>query len=127
MTRILWIDDQPIRYQPLRNWATYNDVEIIFAHGFDQINYYLRSSDISWDAVILDHDMPMMDGKAVIKEFFPEMLNIPVFLCSANDSGREYQKKMLEEFGVERVDGMNIINPAFNIKLHEFLFSEEDQ
>ena len=94
MKMILWIDDDPHRFSKL---ADVTDTLVFFAHGFDQINHYLNKCGYKFDLIILDHDMPMMDGTSVCQEFLLER-NIPVVLCSNNPVGRDRQKWILSQW-----------------------------
>lgn len=97
---VLWIDDEPIRSHMLGDEIT--NAVIIFAHGFDQISYYLdRSrSRIEFSLIILDHDMPLMDGMSVCQTFLLDR-GTPVLLCSNNSSGRRKQLDWLRQYDDE--------------------------
>jgi len=94
MRLVLWIDDDPNRFSKLANEK---DILVFFAHGFEQINHYLNKSGIKFDLIILDHDMPLMDGMSVCREFLWEK-NIPLVLCSMNPSGRSNQLWFLTQY-----------------------------
>lgn len=82
MTRILWIDDEPSRYKIIANHMAMDSVDIYFAHGFDQIKHYLNNG-FHWDVVLLDGDMPLMNGVDVARDFLCER-SIPVIIVSMN-------------------------------------------
>lgn len=82
MTRILWIDDEPNSYKIIANHMAMDSIDIYFAHGFDQINHYLNNG-FHWDVVLLDGDMPLMNGVDVARDFLRER-GIPVIIVSMN-------------------------------------------
>ena len=100
MRFVLWIDDAPSRFSVLDGKLP-ADVCVVFAHGFDQINYYLRYSGINFSLVILDHDMPAMSGTEVLAEFGEELRFKNVFICSENERAvgamREQMGRIREE------------------------------
>jgi len=97
MNKILWIDDEPKRFSKL---SELEDIEVIFAHGREQIDYYLKASKINFDLIILDHDMPLMNGVDVCNEFLIEK-NIQVILCSMNIYGAENQARILSQYDTD--------------------------
>lgn len=121
---ILWIDDEPIRHLRLKHLP----VTIIFAHGYDQIRYYLRHSNLKFSLVILDHDMPAMNGMQVLHEFAEDLCGYRIILCSNNFSGRKNQKdyldKLFTDHGedpvVESYD-CDITNPDFAELVERFI------
>ncbi len=122
MKYILWIDDEPLRSKVL-GLNTDQDVLIVFAHGYDEIYYALNLMGIKWDLVILDHDMPRMNGQSVVRTFLAER-NIPVVLCSTNYDGRMAQAALLSEYAVSYFD-IPITDPCFRCKLSEIIFPRE--
>jgi CheY-like chemotaxis protein len=96
MKEILWVDDQPSRAIALLP----NLGRLTFAHGFDQINYYLNYSPIKWDLILLDMDMPLMDGRDVSKAFLREC-KLPVIIISLNPYSSEWVYGDLLDWGVE--------------------------
>lgn len=104
MRYVLWIDDEPGR----RALVTFpEDVIVIFAHGFEQIKYYLNSG-IKFEFIILDHDMPLMNGMDVCRQFLIEK-NYRVLTCTNNDPARRNMAALLTEYEVTVVLG-NITN-----------------
>lgn len=102
MFKILWIDDEPHRYAGLLKWLEQvgkEDILVVFAHGREQVDFYLNICEVKWDVVILDHDMPWFDGMKVVEEFLIYK-NLPVILCSNNNGAKSLQKYRLEEFAV---------------------------
>lgn len=91
--KILFIDDEPIRLQSIPK-SYRNDCHV--AHGMDQIAYYLVHSEIKFDLICCDHDMPLLDGIMVCKLFLYER-NTPVVIHSMNDSRRKEMAVILEE------------------------------
>lgn len=91
---ILWIDDQPIRFFYIKDLK---NVNVYFAHGYNQIKHYIDYSSIDWDLIILDHDMPLMDGIQVINEFLLDK-NIQIILCSNNEEARKRQFNLLNKY-----------------------------
>ena len=91
---ILWIDDDPRRFAKLHPEVRVQ-CNVFFAHGFEQINHYLNHSGKLFHLIICDHDMPLMDGMAVVKKFFEHGTPFcsPLALCSNNPAGR---KNMLD-------------------------------
>jgi len=122
MKNILWIDDEPLRFEKLKGEK---DLRVFFAHGFDQVNHYLNNSNVKFDLIILDHDMPQMDGMQVCQEFLLER-NIPIVLCSMNPSGRGEQKSFLTRYDDETykypVHDVEISRKDFKQKVIEILF-----
>jgi CheY-like chemotaxis protein len=97
--QILWIDDEPSRYEILmreiNNWKNCPPIDIVFAHGFEQINHYLKYH--TWDVILLDADMPLMCGTEVAKEFLRER-NIPVIVISTNPVKVQHILDTLNEY-----------------------------
>jgi len=117
---ILWIDDEPIRASLIKDI----NATVIFAHGYDQIKYYLEVSNIKaeWDLIILDHDMPLLNGLDVIKDFYHILGNSPIILCSANAEARLRQQLVLSEYDIENVIDCSVCAENFAETVEEFLF-----
>jgi CheY-like chemotaxis protein len=109
---ILWIDDDPERFNKL---SDVSEALVFFAHGREQIEHYLYKSGYKFDLVILDHDMPLMNGAEVCEQFLWEK-NIPVILCSNNPVGRENQKWIL----------MRYDDDSYQYPLHDVDISRRD-
>jgi len=124
MKHVLWIDDQPIRFTKIRHLLERRYLTLVFAHGDEQCDFYLRRVPYPWDLIILDHDMPLMSGMLVAEKFLVE-LSIPVLLCSNNPSGRGKQKALLEEYGVPIVD-CDIMRNDFGDIVENLLWGGED-
>ena len=94
--KILWIDDEPHRFDRLKP----TKLSVVFAHGQAEIDQYFNSG-IKFDGMILDHDMPKMNGMDVLKTFIltkQNLLNpIPIVLCSANNTARVEMLNLLKE------------------------------
>ena len=98
MKKILFIDDEPIR---ANSYARLFDVRV--AHGSSQIEFCLKHN--KFDLIMLDHDMPMMDGELVIKAFWEKfhLQNCPILIHSANRDGAIRMYKLLEAVGIKNV------------------------
>lgn len=110
--RILWIDDEPIRYNKLSEALKGKDIEVIFAHGAEQIQYYMDRRDVGdmdFNLVLLDHDMPLMNGQEVCKEFLAER-GMDVVIVSTNVDGTKDMIAILTESAV-RVQWVPITYP----------------
>ena len=95
MRWILWIDDQPSR----ANQVTFPpDVMVIFAHGFEQVKYYLSLS-ITWELILLDHDMPLMNGWDVCVHCLIQK-SYPVVIVSCNIPASDRMLTLLNEYEV---------------------------
>jgi CheY-like chemotaxis protein len=99
MKEILWIEDQPSRASALLP-AVHNKARITFAHGFDQINYYLNFSPIKWDLILLDMDMGLMDGRDVTRCFLLDC-KLPVIIISLNSYSANWAWGDLRDHYVE--------------------------
>lgn len=99
MKEVLFIDDQPSRYAALHP-QVHKLARITFAHGFDQINHYLNWSDIKWDLILLDMDMPLFSGRDVSKCFLRDC-KIPIIIVSLNTYASEWVYRDLLDWGVE--------------------------
>ncbi len=95
--RILWIDDEPVRYRVLiNNWDKEEELpEVVFAHGADQIEHALQHMQ-KFDLILLDHDMPLLSGPEVVKQYLVE-LSTPVIIVSMNRDGAAAMKAELQE------------------------------
>jgi len=92
---ILFIDDAPIRADKLAQ------TNIVFiAHGFDQIKFYSKGK---FDLIMLDHDMPLMNGEEVVREFRDAFvaMNCPVIVHSSNIPASGKMIELLEEYGID--------------------------
>lgn len=95
--RMLFIDDQPVRawdVVPVEHRPS-----VYVAHGFDQIQYYLYQSGMVWDVICCDHDMPLLSGPVVCREFLCEG-DVPVIIHSANVEGSKVMASALSEYYV---------------------------
>lgn len=92
--KILFIDDEPIRAKRL---ASLDNVEVIVAHGPEQVAFYLQHLPRKQrpNIICLDHDMPQMDGFAIAGQFLTG-LSIPVIVHSANNVGADKIMELLE-------------------------------
>ena len=91
---ILFVDDCPIRalgYSYIAN--------VYIAHGGDQISFYLQTK--KFDLIMLDHDMPNMNGEDVVCTFNTELhlQNCPIVIHSANAVGASAMYKILIDNG----------------------------
>jgi CheY-like chemotaxis protein len=98
MYKILFIDDEPIR---ANSYAQMWDVRV--AHGSSQIAFCLKHN--KFDLIMLDHDMPQLDGGNVIKQFWEDfhLQNCPIIIHSANTIGALKMYKQLEAVGFKDV------------------------
>lgn len=97
-TRILWIDDEPSRYRIIAKQMVMDSIDVCFAHGWDQINHYLNNG-FRWDMVLLDGDMPLMNGVLVARDFLCER-SIPVIIVSMNPGKVSEISAILTEYEV---------------------------
>lgn len=108
---ILWIDDEPSRFNSLKKVMNEIDTHTTwFAHGNEQIHYYLNCG-IKFDFVLLDHDMPLMDGYKVAKNFLCEK-NIPVIIVSNNGPAAKSIAAILTDYAT-----LNFLAPITNPEL----------
>jgi DNA-binding response OmpR family regulator len=91
---ILWIDDDPLRYGNIRAILDPSTL-VVFAHGHAQVAHYVRY--LKYDLLILDHDMPMMDGSLVIQQF--DFDDVPIVICSCNLAAAQRMEVFLKEKG----------------------------
>jgi CheY-like chemotaxis protein len=82
MAKILVIDDSPIRARPLVKAG--HDVKL--ACGYDQCKFWLDTSGVLFDLIIMDHDMPGFDGTQLLNAFgdFIKTQECPVWVWSHN-------------------------------------------
>lgn len=96
--KILFVDDEPIR---AKNYTTFWDV--YYAHGADMIGAYLSTH--RFDLIMLDHDMPRINGQGVIHMFQEafHIQNCPIVIHSANSIGAQEMFKLLDDYGFQDV------------------------
>jgi len=77
------------------------DVRVV--HGSNQIDFNLRHN--KFDLIMIDHDMPMMDGELVIRSFWGDFHqhDCPIIIHSANRDGALRMSKLLEEAGFDDI------------------------
>lgn len=111
---ILMIDDEPRRWLLIRRVLEANDVDIsnvnvYSAHGFEQVQYYLQDSRIDFDLILLDHDMPLMNGYDVAHQFLIQR-DIDVIIISNNEPASNRMLGLLGDYDVW-AERLCIVNP----------------
>lgn len=93
--KILVIDDEPRRATAFVRAG--HDIRV--AHGFEQIQFLLRDVASFWkpDLVVMDHDMPLLDGQGVLQTFGLDISIYPVLLWSCNPVGSQKMLRVLED------------------------------
>ena len=77
--RILWIDDEITELQPHILFLEHNGYDITTAIS-DSEGLSILESEI-YDAVLLDHKMPEMDGIRVLSKIKKSLPHLPVVNC----------------------------------------------
>lgn len=90
--RLLCIDDEPIRFNRL---ALTDDCFV--TDRPEVVEFYLKA--YKFDAVLLDHDMPLWTGVEAARLHLIERM-IPVIVHSANDIGANNIMLLLQEYAV---------------------------
>jgi len=87
--RILLVDDSaPIRAIQKKVLAALGDVEFVqAADGMDAVRLF-TTSDTPFDLVLIDYDMPQVDGNALARRFRQLNGAIPIVMCTA-EAGRQ--------------------------------------
>ena len=101
---ILMIDDEPGRWLLVRRELELAGIDVrriglYSAHGFEQVKYYLEDSNVEFDLVLLDHDMPLMNGYDVAHQFLIQR-DIDVVVISNNEPASRRILALLEEYEV---------------------------
>lgn len=97
--KILMIDDEPSRWKLIEGNNSSRTITPYSAHGFEQIQFYLSRTDIKFDLILLDHDMPLMNGVDVCLNFLIDR-SIPVIIISNNQPAAEKMMALLNEYEV---------------------------
>lgn len=96
MSRILIVDDEKEIRDVIREYATFNDYEVLEAsNGFEAVNLVKENSI---DLIIMDIMMPGLDGFGAVKQI-KKIKDIPTIMLSAR--GEEYDKLFGFELGVD--------------------------
>lgn len=101
--RVLIIDDDPVRAIPVLKAG--HDVKI--AHGFDQIDFWLKCKHWYPEIICLDHDMPQMPGLEVVGHFVDELWWRTVRIWSCNHIAAPIMKDhLLDAAKAEEMEGI---------------------
>ena len=96
MSRILIVDDEKEIRDVIREYATFNDYEVLEAsNGFEAV---VAVKENSIDLIIMDIMMPGLDGFGAVKQI-KKIADIPTIMLSAR--GEEYDKLFGFELGVD--------------------------
>ncbi len=96
MYRILVADDEPKIREVIREYAEFNDYEVIEASdGMEALNLSRQENP---DLLILDIMMPKLDGFSLCKEI-RKFSRVPILMLSAR--GEEYDKLFGFELGID--------------------------
>jgi len=96
---ILAIDDEPYRYQMLARKVASWGWTIIPVDRSAMIEAVLMMYEDRILAVMLDHDMPGMDGKEVAQEYLAPR-NLPVIITTNSIPGAKRIQSVLDEYEV---------------------------
>jgi DNA-binding NarL/FixJ family response regulator len=84
MTRILIADDNPRIRSALRNLLEQDEDWKVCAEANDGGEAVQRAKETSPDLVVMDFQMPVMDGLQAAREISRVIPKVPVLLCTAH-------------------------------------------
>jgi len=96
---IIAIDDEPHRYMTLARRAAREGWVVIPVEREAMIEMVLMTYQDRVLAVMLDHDMPGMDGREVAKNYLAER-SFPVIITTNSTPGAKRIQAVLDEYGV---------------------------
>lgn len=102
--RILWIDDEITELQPHILFLEHNGYDITTATN-DSEGFSLFEAGI-YDAVLLDHKMPEMDGIRILSKIKKSRPHLPVVIVTGSD-----QKHIMSTAIIHQVDDF-LIKPV---------------
>ena len=115
--RILWIDDEITELQPHILFLEHNGYDITTAIS-DSEGLSILESEI-YDAVLLDHKMPEMDGIRVLSKIKKSLPHLPVAIVTGSD-----QKHVMSTAIIHHIDDFLIkpVSPKQIASVLTFIF-----
>lgn len=98
MRWVLAIDDSPRRYTHLAH-KLQGLIGIVISYDPEAVDFYLNRSPYKFCGILLDHDMPIENGKWFAEKYLIDR-NIPVVVTSHNPGAAVSLEHFLVEWGV---------------------------
>jgi len=116
---LLIAEDDIANYKIVKQFLRKTNVKIIWAETGNEVLFFLNSTELSIDAVIMDLEMPEIDGIETTRQLKSTHPNLPVILYSAFSNKPEYsnKKEIFDEQltkPVKRTKLIETLNKYFN-------------
>ena len=115
MKRILVADDNPVSRELIREILEADDYEVIEAGDGQEALDKLR--EYSPDLALLDIQMPILDGMALIRELRAEGSNLPIIMISNSPNAKEEGSAAGANRFMEKGEAMSHLSEAVRILL----------